>query len=275
MPRYNSGNSESLDNPANALLLRADLDIALDKPSFVFVFKPADVESQQFVFHLLEPSQEFEFLYHNRTMQNLEMSVELLFARLAWTIFPLVAGFLMGKIPRRQRLSTMITRANGAGMAPSFASAEQCEYLVTRTSKSRNASSQKDGRPEDSVRGASTDSSQDEHQRSRKRHRRSNSVHDLATMEETSTDAPSSNVPSPTTRVSFHDAVCLRQEWLHQERQRPDPSHQWEEEMAWASRVYKGDVTLCETNAERWLEFNGGELKDHGLMETSGNDSAE
>ncbi|OBT92536.1 hypothetical protein VE01_09465 [Pseudogymnoascus verrucosus] len=145
-------------------------------------------------------------------------------------------------------------------MAAFFASAEQCEDLVSRTYKSRNASPKKRGRPEDSVREADTDSSrEDEHQRSRKRRRRSNSVQDLATMEETSLGAPSSNVPSPTTPVSFQDAACLRQEWLHEERQRSNPSHQWEEEMAWAAGVYKGDVTLGETNAERWLEFNGGE----------------
>lgn len=259
MSRYNSGNSESVDNPANALLLRADLHIAFDKPSFVFVPKPSDVESQQFVLHLLEPSREFESLYHNRAMQSLGVSVELLFARLAWTIFPLVAGFLKGKIRRRLRLST-ISKDNGTEMAPFFASAEQCEDLVTRTPKSRNASPKKRGRPEDSVREADTDSSrEDEHKRSRKRHRSSNSVQDLAAIHESSIGAPSSNIPSPTTPVSFHDAACLRQEWLHEERQRSNPSRQWEEEMAWAAGVYKGDITLGEANAERWLEFNGGE----------------
>ncbi len=260
MSRYNYGNSASVHNPANAILLRADLHIAFDKPGFVFVPKPADVKLQQFVLHLFEPSVEFKSLYHNRAMQSLGMSVELLFARLAWSIFPLVVGFLQGKIQRRLQLSTMISNANEAKMTPFFALAEQCDDLVTRTSKSRNASPKKRGRPGDSVREADTDSSrEDEHQRSRKRHRRSNSVQDLATMEETSIGAPSSNVPSPTAPVSFHDAACPTQEWLHQERQRSDPSRQWEEEMAWAAGVYQGDVTLGENNAERWIEFNGGE----------------
>ncbi|KFZ16576.1 hypothetical protein V501_02161 [Pseudogymnoascus sp. VKM F-4519 (FW-2642)] len=98
----------------------------------------------------------------------------------------------------------MISKANGAEMAPFFASVEQCEDLVIRTSKSRNASPKKRGRPKDSVREADTDSSrEDEHQRSRKRHQQFNSVQDLATVEETSISALSSNVPSPTTPVSF------------------------------------------------------------------------
>jgi hypothetical protein len=88
-------------------------------------------------------------------------------------------------------------------------------------------------------------------------------------MEEISISAPSSYEHSPTTPTSFRDAADLRQKWLHQERQRSNPNHQWEVEEAWAAGVYKGDVTLGETNAERWLEFNGGELKDHGFMETS------
>ncbi|PVH72188.1 hypothetical protein DL98DRAFT_470762 [Cadophora sp. DSE1049] len=279
MSRYNSGNSESVDNPANALLLRADLHIAFDKPSFVFVPKPTDVESQQFVLHLLEPSREFESLYHNRAMQSVGVSVELLFARFAWTILPLLAGFLKGKILRRLRLSTAINEATGEEMAPFFASVEQCEGLVAKMPKSRNASPKKRGRPEDSVAEADTSLlREEEHQRRRKRRRFSKSKQDLVVneaIEATSIGAPSSNEPSPSTPTSFHDAASLRQEWLNRERLRSDPDHLWEEQLAWAADVYKGSITLGEANAERWLEFTGGELDDHGLFETTEKGSAE
>ncbi|OAF60149.1 hypothetical protein VC83_02784 [Pseudogymnoascus destructans] len=101
MPRYNSGNSESVDNPANALLLRADLHIAFDKPSFVFVPKPASVESQQFVLHLLEPSQEFESLYHNRAMQSFRSECGALVCTFGLDHFP-----ISGRLPKGQDTTT-------------------------------------------------------------------------------------------------------------------------------------------------------------------------
>jgi hypothetical protein len=266
MLRYNNGNTESVNSLANALLLRADLHIAFDKPSFVFVPKPANVESQQFVLHLLEPSREFECLYHNRAMQSLGVSMELLFARFAWTILPLLAGFLKGKVQRRLRLSTMINEATGAGMAPFLASVEQCEDLVSKTSKSRNASSKKRDRPDDNVADADTGLLRDEkHQRPRKRHRHSKSPQDLAAIEVKSVSAPSTKDNSPTTPNSFHVAPSHRQEWLNRERLASDPDHLWDEEVAWAADVYKGTVTLGESNAKRWLAFNGEEPVDHGL----------
>jgi hypothetical protein len=41
MSRYNTGSAATLDDTANALLLRADLHIAFDKPRIYLVLKPA------------------------------------------------------------------------------------------------------------------------------------------------------------------------------------------------------------------------------------------
>ncbi|KAH8589098.1 hypothetical protein B0O99DRAFT_692824 [Bisporella sp. PMI_857] len=263
MPRYNAGNTESVDNPANALLLRADMHIAFDKPSFVLVPKPVNVELQQFVLHLFEPSREFESLYHNRAMQSLEVNVEFLFARFAWTIFPLLASFLKCKVQRRLRLSTTINEANSAEMTPIFASAEQCENFITKTPKSRNSSPKKRGRTEDSIADGNIGSlREEEYQQPRKRHRHSGPAHGLVNIKTASVEAPSLNESSPATP----GATSLQQEWLQQERLRSDTDLRWEKEVAWAAEVYKGGITLGEANARRWLEFNGGELEDCRLL---------
>jgi hypothetical protein len=90
MSRHNTGNASTVDDLSNMLLLRADLHIAFGKPKFVFVPKlSADLQCpRQFVAHLVEPSKELEYLYHNRAMQALHVSVGLPFARFAWTMFP-------------------------------------------------------------------------------------------------------------------------------------------------------------------------------------------
>jgi hypothetical protein len=273
MPRYSDGNTASVDNPANALLLRADLHIAFDKPKFVFVPKPSvDGEPRQFAVHLVEPSRELESLYHNRALQGLGVSLELLFARFAWTIFPWLAGFLKGRMQRCLRLSTTIDDATGTEMPPFFASAEQCENLLVKSSKSRNYSPKKRGRPEDN--GAETSPLHEGEHRPRKRHRDSKSLSDLSPITATSVESPdglieSPSQPSPATPeepAQYDDPTTLRQEWLQRERLRSDRNKSWEEEMVWAADVYKGNVTLGEVDTERWLKFNGGELQDGNFV---------
>ncbi|KAK8149670.1 hypothetical protein G3M48_006098 [Beauveria asiatica] len=159
MSRYCSRRSAGLEDPVNVLRLRADLHIAFDKPYFVFVPKADGVGSQQFVLHVVEPCVEYQHLYHNQKIQQQrEVCVELLFARFAWTIFPLVADFLKGKVRRRLRLMTT-SKDDGTKVAPFFASAEQCENLVMRRSKSRNTTSKKRARLEDSAQYEVTDAS--------------------------------------------------------------------------------------------------------------------
>ncbi|KAM3434333.1 hypothetical protein MY4824_005522 [Beauveria thailandica] len=149
--------SASLEDPVNVLRLRADLHIAFDKPYFVFVPKADGVGLQQFVLDVLEPCGEYQHLYHNQKIRQQRVRVELLFARFARTIFPLVADFLKGKVDRRVRLMT--TSEDGTKVAPFFTSAEQCENFVMRRSKSRNTTSKKRARLEDSAQDEVTDAS--------------------------------------------------------------------------------------------------------------------
>ncbi|RYO04902.1 hypothetical protein AA0121_g12595 [Alternaria tenuissima] len=89
------------------MLLRADLHIAFDKPRFVFVPKPSgDNGVMRLVLHLLEPSAELEHLYHNRELHPSDVGGETLFARFAWTLFPLLEAFLSCKEDRRLTVRT-------------------------------------------------------------------------------------------------------------------------------------------------------------------------
>lgn len=106
MARYNTGSAATLDDTSNALLLRADLHIAFDKPKFVFVPKPSsDPEKPRLVTHLVEASAELEHWYHNRALHSVGSSIEVLFVRFAWTIFPLLDGFLVSPVSRRLLLA--------------------------------------------------------------------------------------------------------------------------------------------------------------------------
>ncbi|KAB2100127.1 hypothetical protein AG0111_0g11654 [Alternaria gaisen] len=104
---YNRSLTNSIDDTGNAMLLRADLHIAFDKPRFVFVPKPSgDNGVMRLVLHLLEPSAELEHLYHNRELHPSDVGGEMLFARFAWTLFPLLEAFLSCKEDRRLTVRT-------------------------------------------------------------------------------------------------------------------------------------------------------------------------
>lgn len=99
MDRYHCNMfSSGLDDAANAALLREDLHLAFNNRSLVFIPKcDADKGDGKvhFVTHVFEASEEFEKLYHNHILHKLtDVRPEYLFARLAWTIFPLLNIFL-------------------------------------------------------------------------------------------------------------------------------------------------------------------------------------
>jgi hypothetical protein len=75
MSRYNMGSVATLDDAANALLLRADFHIAFDKPRIAFFPKLATTGEMRLVAHMLEPSMELEHLYHNRELHPAVVSV--------------------------------------------------------------------------------------------------------------------------------------------------------------------------------------------------------
>jgi hypothetical protein len=62
MPRYNAGSTATLDDTANALLLRTDLHIAFDKPRIAFERTSATNSSTRLVAHLLDYSPVLEHL---------------------------------------------------------------------------------------------------------------------------------------------------------------------------------------------------------------------
>lgn len=82
----------------NAVLLRSDMHTAFDQRKFVFF--PKDPEG--FVLHMLEPTSDIGQLYHNTRLNIPQCSLEFLFARFAWSIFPSLSGFLSR--PSRSRL---------------------------------------------------------------------------------------------------------------------------------------------------------------------------
>ncbi|KAL8956176.1 MAG: hypothetical protein Q9193_006224, partial [Seirophora villosa] len=89
-----SGGRQVIDDPSNVMLLRADLHRAWDNMRFVHTPKRSVTGSVEFVTHVLVHSNELGELYHNTRLHPLGVARECLFARFAWTIFPLLSGFL-------------------------------------------------------------------------------------------------------------------------------------------------------------------------------------
>lgn len=82
--------AEAVDDTNNMLLLRADLHRGFDKGDFVFVPKKRSI-----VVHALQPYPETRLLYHNTELLRLSVPAEFLLTRLAYSLFPMIEGFLM------------------------------------------------------------------------------------------------------------------------------------------------------------------------------------
>lgn len=144
MSVYNSNQFiVGMDDIANATLLRADLHLAFDEPKFTFVPK-GDGNNVQLVTHLIDTSEELVDLYHNRPLPPSSVSIEMLYARLAWTIFPFLGSFLQAPVMRRLAL-VMATEGvdNGGYVTPSG-----CRLLANYTlSRTRSQSPKKRSKP--------------------------------------------------------------------------------------------------------------------------------
>ena len=79
-----------LRDPGNVVLLRSDMHKSFDQRRFVFFPKDSD----GFVLHMLESSSDIGQLYHNTRLSITQCSLEFLFTRFAWSIFPFLLGFL-------------------------------------------------------------------------------------------------------------------------------------------------------------------------------------
>jgi hypothetical protein len=234
---------------ANALLLRADLHIAFDQRRFVFVPKGEGSEAQNemsVVMHLLGDSPDYETLYHNRALQGrVAVRPEFLFARLAWSIFPLLEPFLTTGLPRR----LLVGLTTDTGPEAQMITPDKCKEFISKA-KSRNSSPTKRSRGEGSSVGGSQAEGEGEVRRKR---RRLNLDSD-----------PSHGNKHPITPLPFDEASmeaeqfnALKREWLLTERARSDPGAMWEGEEKWAERVLRGEVSMGREEAGRLAKYAG------------------
>ncbi|KAK9480328.1 hypothetical protein V1514DRAFT_194182 [Lipomyces japonicus] len=80
-----------LDDQTNLMLLRSDVHQAFDDKYFVLYPK----DSAGFYVHMLHYTTDLGVLYHNsKTHPLLNCQPEFLYARFAWSLFPLITGFL-------------------------------------------------------------------------------------------------------------------------------------------------------------------------------------
>lgn len=274
MSRYNTGSTSTPDDTANALLLRADLHIAFDKPRIAFVPKPTgDGGGMRLVAHLLEYSPELEHLYHNRELHPTAVGVDMLYARFAWSVFSLLDAFLECKTDRRLAL-----RSSDACLADArgFVTAANCELFSAAAVRKRSQSPKKRKPERDTV--LEHNEPQDFIASSR---RKRESVVKAETL---SPDATSMNharcyLASPTLRTPIQPStdlplspldswssphpptLPLAQAWLNAERQRSDPYRMWDKERDWAQHVWDGK-TLTSNDVGRWFEACGVEVRD-------------
>jgi hypothetical protein len=139
--------TDAVADASNALLLRSDLHFAFDQQKFVFVPKaPSDSGLPELVTHIMVYSREHRQLYHNAKLHSIHgVRKEFLFARFAWTIFPLIQHFLNAEVPR-ELLSVSLAGAYDISFP---ASAEQCKQFTLRPGrKSRSQSPTKRVRTE-------------------------------------------------------------------------------------------------------------------------------
>ncbi|KAF2023443.1 hypothetical protein EK21DRAFT_80903 [Setomelanomma holmii] len=283
MSRYNTGSTATLDDTPNALLLRADLHIAFDKPRVALVPKPATDGNMRLVAHLLEYSPELEHLYHNRELHPTAVGVDMLYARFAWSVFTLLDAFLECKIDRRLTL-----RASDARLADArgFVTAVNCEPFSSAVARRRSQSPKKRKPDRDTVTEAqesavppiSTSLKRKSFAAaenlfsnfiSAKRARRdpplSASISDNASCSSPLTPAyPPTNRslstlgPQSLRTLPFQS---LAQTSLELERQRSDPDGTWNKEHEWAQRVWDGE-TLTSGDVAQWLEAVGVDIRD-------------
>jgi hypothetical protein len=100
------------------------------------------------VLHLLEPSAEFEHLYHNCDLHQSDVGVKILFARFAWTLFPLLEAFLSCKEDRRL---TVRTTSHDQILDRGYFTAAACERFSMSSTRKRSVSPKKRKPDEDAI----------------------------------------------------------------------------------------------------------------------------
>ena len=295
MSRYNLDKTTTFMDSLNRILLRGDLHTAFDKRRFVFAPKPTKSGKPMFVTHMLESSHEYQKLYHNHKLRSVLCGTEALFVRFAWAIFPQLCHFLTEGQDRRLLLTTSDT--NDISDANGFVRGGKCEELwnkelsMLNRGKKRARDTQtrqnaediiEEGEEEEGEEGEE-DAEEDGDTRPHKRARREGSgisvehpLHESAHSSQEHIHSSSSEAKPHTplaadlTGADADDAntpadplVKLRETWLAKERAQSDPQGKWNEELAWAQEVYKGNVSMSAAELDRFWEIAGwGETLD-------------
>ncbi|KAL5312902.1 hypothetical protein ACEPPN_019328 [Leptodophora sp. 'Broadleaf-Isolate-01'] len=267
MNQYHVDPTRSIDEDlANILLLRADLHINFDKSKFTMIPKSVTGDdTPQVVTHLVETSDEYEYLYHNRAVFELsQIRIELLFARLAWTVFPFIDGFFAHPFRRR----VVVTE----DMKPveKWLDGKECKEFSMRgrrgtKSKKRARSTAGGGEETDKVDACVHDdigtAADDEEAapRDAKRQRPSKSRSTSFPSSTSLPNTPCSSLEDTATKQTHND---LKRAWLMKERAKSDPKREWEEEEAWARDKAREDGAMNQSEAIRLLEFYGAEFRE-------------
>ncbi|KAF2820871.1 hypothetical protein CC86DRAFT_374153 [Ophiobolus disseminans] len=277
MSRYNTGSTATLDDTANALLLRADLHIAFDKPRVALVPKPAADDSMRLVAHLLEYSPEIGHLYHNRELHPTAVGVDMLYARFAWSVFTLLDAFLECKIDRRLTLRASDVRlADARG----FVTPANCELFSSTAARRRSQSPKKRKPNHDTVLEAQQSAEPPTSTNLKRKSiaeaeglpskviavKRARQVRPpSASVSDNASALTPTHLPTDTSVLTLDSeslpVQSLAQTWLELERRRSDPHGIWNKEQNWAQCVWDGG-TLTSDDAAQWLEAVGMEIRD-------------
>ncbi|KAL9104947.1 MAG: hypothetical protein Q9163_000192 [Psora crenata] len=228
----------------NMMLLRRDIHRSFDQDRmFVLVPKKPAQHQGNMVTHLIIPSDEYRFLYHNTLTYSLDsIPREYLLARFAWALLPRMEPFLLTEVPR-----LLITKSNGQFVA----SPKDCiDFTVSRGKRSGTGSPSK--RQRSNTRAKDQDEQlspgEEDDQAGEQCFKRATSMlaQPLLQSIEPASGPPCSN-GSPT-EVNNHAALDetmaeqehffkLTERALEVERQRSDPSGSWAEDRDWAMYI--------------------------------------
>ena len=126
------------DDMANALAMRADIHRAFDECKFALVRKAG-----RWVAHFLETTYELGRIYHNRPINvTAGVAPEFLLARFAWSIFPLIKGF-MEHGPKRLVKIRQECEGGLREVVKTLDSVEFTQIQITGTTRGRSASPKK------------------------------------------------------------------------------------------------------------------------------------
>ena len=269
MQRYNWDDSLSLERVVcdlnNMLLLRSDLHKSFDVAKFVFVPKleTGNTSKKQITSHILDRrSKQLAELYHNVAVQPIDLiPSEFLLARVAWALFPRIEGFLFA---RKERM--LVTAEDGARLRSEHDCLEFRKSKYPNPKKPGQERQMQDPQPQKRGRSEETQDGEDylgvetESSKRAKPFYTSDASIGLESSPSLAVALPSRSIPVkqipigpltpldslssalPRTAAASNTAADgmnldgLKVQFLKKERERSDPSGQWEQKKEWAYR---------------------------------------